>query len=177
MATGKDGSGNNKRSSQLMVLFEKQLQEMLWSEKALVEALPQMGKEASTDELVNALQEHLQETNTHVQKLEQVFKSVEKNVQTVKSLSMEAVLEKGKQMMQECEKGMMCDAAIIAVAQMAEHLEMAAYGTLAHYAEVLEMREAKDIFVQILDQEKNADKKLTKIATSVVNVEAARQEA
>ncbi len=160
-------------SSQLMELFEEQLKDILWAEKALIKAIPNMISVASSKDLIKALKDHQKETNEHVNKLNKVFKMIGKEPKAVKCDAMEGLIAEASEIMEDCEKGPKCDAGIIAAAQKIEHYEIATYGTLREFAETLGFRDAEESLMEILNEEKEADQKLTDIAVQVVNMDAA----
>lgn len=162
------------QSSQLMSLFEEQLKDIYWAEKALTKALPKMIKNAQSDELVEALTSHLEETKGQVERLEKVFKSLNQKAEGKKCDAMEGLLKESEEIMEFCEKGPMCDAGIILASQKVEHYEIASYGTLSVYAKVLGNTEVEALLKETLEEEKKADVKLSKIAQSI-NVEAAEE--
>ena len=159
-------------STQLMKLFEDQLKDMYWAEKALTKALPQMIKNATSGELIEALDNHLQETEEQVSRLEQVFELIEKKATAKKCEAMAGLIKEGKSIMEDCEGGAMCDAGIISAGQKIEHYEIASYGTLHTFASTLGLTEAAELLEQTLNEEKSADETLTEVAVSVVNVRA-----
>lgn len=169
------GSGS-MQESQLQKLFDDELKDIYWAEKALTKAIPKMIRNATSDDLIQALESHLVETQQHVTRLEQVFEIIGKNAVTKKCEAMAGLIEEATQIMEECEKGSMCDAGIISAAQKVEHYEIASYGTLCQFAKTLGLSEVKQILGSILTEEKAADEKLTEVAESAINVEAAHQD-
>ena len=155
----------------LQELFVEELRDAYDGEKRLTKALPKMAKAAESDELRAAFTNHLRETERQIQRLEQVFRTVGEPVRGKKCDGLMGIIEEGKSAMEELE-GSVLDAALIAGAQRAEHYEIAAYGTLAYFAELLGNQRAKDLLGQTLDEEKAADEKLTTIAKSRVNRDA-----
>jgi ferritin-like metal-binding protein YciE len=172
--SSKNSNGNSEgiESSQLMKLFEEQLKDIYWAEKALTKALPKMVKNASPTELIEALENHLQETEEQVSRLEQVFELIEKKATAKKCEGMEGLIKEGQSIMEECESGAMCDAGIIGAGQKIEHYEISTYGTLHAFATTLGLTEVADLLEQTLNEEKTADEKLTEVAMSVVNINA-----
>lgn len=169
-------SSSNMKSSQLMSLFEDGLKDVYWAEKALTKAIPKMAKNATSKELVEALTSHLAETKEQVSRLEQVFESFGKKAVAAKCEAMAGLIKEAEDIMEECETGSMCDAGIILAAQKVEHYEIATYGTLRQFAETLGLTEAATLLESTLKEEKSADAKLTKIAVSAINMEAAETE-
>lgn len=163
------------QSSQLMALFEDQLKDIFWAENALTKALPKMIKKASSEELVEALTMHLEETEMHIQRLNEVFESIDKKPTGKKCDAMEGLLKEADSIMETSEEGAMCDAGIILAGQKVEHYEIATYGTLCAFAKILGNEKANMLLNEILAEEKNADAKLSEIAESI-NVEAATEE-
>ncbi len=161
--------------SQLMKLFEEELKDIYWAEKALVKALPKMAKQAESDELRTALENHLQETEGQVERLEQVFESIGQKASAKKCEAMAGLIEEGEGIMEESEAGPMRDAGIISAGQKIEHYEIASYGTLRQFAQTLGLTEAASLLEQTLNEEKAADEKLTEVAVSAINIEAASQ--
>ena len=150
----------------LQELFVNELRDIYDAEKQITKALPKMAKAAQSDELRAAFEEHLDATRGHVTRLEEVFKLLGIAARGKPCEGMKGLLEEGEEVMKELE-GSTLDAALIASAQKVEHYEIATYGTLATFAEVLEMQEAKDILGQTLEEEKEADEKLTGIAGQI----------
>ncbi|MCC5904630.1 MAG: ferritin-like domain-containing protein [Balneolaceae bacterium] len=164
-------------SSQLMELFEEQLKDILWAEKALIKAIPKMISQAASDDLILILTGHLKETNEQVTRLAKVFKEIGKKPSTIKCDAMEGLITETSVLLEDCEKGPKCDAGIISAAQKIEHYEIATYGTLREFAETLGLKEAEKLLLETLDEEKTADQKLTDIAVDVVNMGAAVKQA
>lgn len=165
------------QSSQLMKLFEDELKDIYWAEKALMKAIPKMIKNATAPELIEALTSHLEETENQVTRLEQVFESIEKKAVAKKCEAMEGLIKEAGEIMESCEPGAMCDAGIISAGQKVEHYEIATYGTLRQFAETLGLTEAATLLEATLNEEKAADEKLSEVATGAINIEAAEEEA
>lgn len=170
-------SNGSMQSSQLMELFEDELKDIYWAEKALIKAIPKMIKNATSQELINALTSHLAETENQVTRLEEVFESIDKKTTAKKCEAMEGLIKEAEEIMESCEEGAMCDAGIISAAQKVEHYEIASYGTLRQFAETLGLTEAVTLLEATLDEEKAADEKLSEVATDTINLEAAQEEA
>lgn len=167
---------NTMQSSQLMKLFEDELKDIYWAEKALTKAIPKMIKKATSEELIEALTSHLAETEEHVTRVEQVFASFGKKAEAVKCEAMTGLIKEAEEIMEECETGSMCDAGIISAGQKVEHYEIATYGTLRQFAETLGLTEAVALLEATLEEEKAADATLTDVAVSAINIEAANME-
>lgn len=174
-ATGKNQSSGMK-SNQLMKLFENELKDIYWAEKALTKAIPKMIKNATSEELIEALEKHLTETKEQVERAEQIFETIGKKAIAKKCEAMDGLIKEAEQIMDECEEGAMCDAGIIAAAQKVEHYEIASYGTLRQFAETLGLDDAVELLQETLDEEKSADEKLTEVAIYAVNIQAEQEE-
>lgn len=173
----KESRKSAMKSSQLMKLFEDELQDIYWAEKALTKAIPKMIDKATSEELIDALTSHLAETEQHIVRVEQVFESFGQKAVAKKCEAMTGLIKEAEEIMEECEDGAMCDAGIISAAQKAEHYEIATYGTLRQFAETLGLKQAVDLLEATLEEEKAADVKLTEVAVSAVNVEASEEKA
>lgn len=177
-ATKKTGSsqGSKKQSSEatgLRELLEDEMKDIYWAEKALVKALPKMAKKATSQDLKDALESHLKETENHVARCEQVFEKLGKPVRAKKCEAMDGLLKEGTEIMSSTEEGVVRDAGIILAGQKVEHYEIATYGTLTEFAKTLGENEVADLLYATLTEEKGADEKLTKVAETCINVEAA----
>ena len=153
--------------------FLDELKDAYDAEKQLTKALPKLAKASASPELRQAFEDHLEETNGHVEKLEQVFQSLDEKVKGKHCDGIAGIIEEGKNVMGEEFEGATLDAVLIASAQRAEHYEIAAYGTLVAWAKVMGHNDAADLLQEILDEEKAADEKLNAIAESGVNEQAA----
>ena len=158
----------------LQELFVEELRDVYDAEKQLTKALPKMAKAVESDELRAALEEHLEITRMQVNRLEEVFKSLGMAARGKTCDGMKGLLEEGSSHMEELE-GSTLDAALIGAAQKVEHYEIATYGTLATWADLLGHQDAKDLLGQTLEEEKEADEKLTMIAGQI-NPEAENEE-
>jgi ferritin-like metal-binding protein YciE len=179
------GSSKSKSSSgdqygieepKLLKLFEDSLKDIYWAEKALTKAIPKMAKKATADELVQALEDHLEETEQQVTKVEQVFEIIGKKPVAKKCEAMNGLIKEAEEIMKETESGAMRDAGIIAAAQKVEHYEIASYGTLRTFAQTLGLNDAAALLESILEEEKTADETLTSVAESTINMQAAEEE-
>jgi ferritin-like metal-binding protein YciE len=153
-------------------LFENELKDIYWAEKALTKAIPKMIKNASSKELVDALNDHLQVTEEQVTRLEEVFESIGMKAQAKKCEAMAGLIKEAEELMEETEKGDVRDAGIILAGQKVEHYEIATYGTLCAFARILGEDKAASLLYDTLEEEKEADVKLTEIAETSINVEA-----
>ena len=163
-------------ASGLTELFEDGLKDIYWAEKALIKAIPLMAKNATSADLIDALNLHLTETEEQVIRLEHIFDLIDKKAVAKKCDAMAGLIEEGKGIIEETEIGVVRDAGIIAASQKIEHYEIATYGTLRQFAETLNLLEVATLLEQTLDEEKNADKKLTEVAVNAINIEAAEIE-
>src|ERR1700742_851598 len=158
------------KDSALNELFIDELKDIYWAEKHLTSALPKMAKAATSDELRTAIQNHLSETENHVTRLEQVFESIGEKASAKKCEAMAGLIKEGDEIVADTEKGTVTrDAGIISAGQKIEHYEIASYGTLKTLATVLGYNEAAELLDATLQEEKNADNKLTQIAESGIN--------
>jgi ferritin-like metal-binding protein YciE len=156
----------------LHTLFLAELADIYDAEKRLTKALPKLAKAASDESLRAAFEAHLEETESHVQKVEQVFEEFETKPRREKCEAIEGLLKEGDQIASENKNAPTIDAALISAAQKVEHYEIASYGCLREWARQLDMSEAVSLLDEILEQEKAADEKLTEIARSGCNAAA-----
>jgi ferritin-like metal-binding protein YciE len=154
-------------------LFLNELRDMYHAEKQLVRALPRMAKAADSDELRQAIEKHLGETEGQVRRLESVFQSVGETARAKRCQGMAGLVEEGKEILEEDGQEPVIDAAIIAAAQKVEHYEIASYGCLITYADLLGEREASRLLKQNLAEEEATDKALTQLAERSINQAAA----
>jgi len=152
----------------LKKFFISDLKDIYWAEKALTKLIPKMIKNATDQELIEALTEHLDETHEHVVRLDDVFASIELKAATKKCEAMAGLIKEAEEIMEETDKGLMRDAGIIAAGQKVEHYEIAAYGTLGAYAEILGYDDAVELLHQTLEEERTADEKLTVVTASAL---------
>jgi ferritin-like metal-binding protein YciE len=157
----------------LQDLMKEDLKDVLHAENQIIKALPKMIKTASNPQLQQAFQMHLEETKGHVDRLEEVMGMMGMPVKGKTCKAMQGIIEEGKEVMGEDAEDDVMDAALIGAAQKVEHYEIATYGTLCTYAELLGLRDAKRLLGQNLEEEKRTDAKLTQLAESVINLEAA----
>jgi len=158
--------------SKLRETFLDELADLYDAEKQLLKALPKMAKAAEHDELKDAFETHLEETEEHVRRLEQVFKSFGSKAKGKKCKAMVGLVEEGEDVIDD-ELG---DAALICAAQKVEHYEIASYGSLQSWASLLEENEAADLLQETLDEEKATDEKLTQVAENAINIEEEQEE-
>jgi ferritin-like metal-binding protein YciE len=163
---------SEEAAADLKDLFEEQVKDIYWAEKALVKALPKMAKNASSEQLVEAINNHLEETKMQVGRLEDVFKALGKKAQAKKCEAMQGLIDEGNSIVEETEPGPVRDAGIIGACQKIEHYEIATYGTLSAFAKLLGEQEVEQLLTETLDEEKNADEVLTEVAESGINWQA-----
>lgn len=155
-------------------LYVDQLKDLYSAETQLTAALPKLAKAASTPALQEAFQMHLEETKGHVQRIEQIFETLEGSPKGKKCKAMEGLIEEGAELLKEKNKfeAEVLDAGLIGAAQRVEHYEIAAYGTARTLAQQLGDTAAANLLQQTLDEEYAADQKLTALATGGINAEA-----
>lgn len=157
-----------KKLEGLQDLFVEELQDLLDAEKQLVRAIPAMAKAASDEELVSALREHLEVTKGHVERLGQVFESLDKKPKSRPCKGIRGIVEEGKEMIQQ-EKGQpVMDTSIAASARKVEHYEMVAYESVCGLAKQLGLNDAAGLLKQTLEEEIQADRELAKICQRLV---------
>ena len=155
-------------------LYIHELKDLFSAEQQLVKALPKMAKAASNKELVAGFQEHLEQTKGHAQRLEQILSSHQQTTRGPKCKGMEGIVAEGAEMIGEEADDEVKDAGLIAAAQRVEHYEMAGYGTARTYAELLGDKEGAKLLGVTLEEERETDQKLSKLAKSAVKVAAAK---
>ena len=148
------------------------LKDLYSAEKQLVKALPKMVKAASNSDLQKAFQDHLRQTEGHVERIERIFSDMGGSPRGKKCVGMEGLVQEGAEIMKENADPNVMDAGLIAAAQKVEHYEIAGYGTARTWAERMGHNSAAQLLQQTLDEESMANEKLTKIAESHVNVQA-----
>jgi ferritin-like metal-binding protein YciE len=153
-------------------LFYETLKDIYYAEKTLVKALPRMAKNANSDELREAFEHHLEETEGQVERLEQVFELIDKPARAKTCEAIKGLTEEAKEVMKEFKNSDALDAGLLSAAQAVEHYEISRYGTLVAWANRLGLEDAAELLEETLAEEKNADKTLTEIAESTVNQQA-----
>jgi ferritin-like metal-binding protein YciE len=167
------GMDPDKDNSALQELFLDELKDIYWAEKHLIRNLPKMAKQATSDELKNAIEWHLKETEVHIERLERVFESVAKKAIPKLCEAMSGLIEEAEEIISGTEDGSIVrDVAIISCMQKIEHYEIATYGTLRTLANVMSHKRAEDLFAETLAEEKGCDTSLTEIAESYVYEQA-----
>lgn len=153
--------------STMQELLIDELKDIYSAEKQITRALPKMAKATTSEELKQAFQNHLEETQGQIERLDQVFEILGKSSRGKTCHGMQGVLEEGSEVIEETDKSVVRDAALISAAQRVEHYEMAAYGAVCEYARILGQNDIVSLLEANLAEEKAADKKLTGIAKSV----------
>lgn len=160
--------------SELEELFIAELQDAYSAEHQLIKAMPKMVKAAQSQELRDAFEEHLRQTEQHAERLKQVFELFDRPAKAKKCHAMAGLVEEAKEMISETRKSAAADAALISAAQKVEHYEIATYGTLCTWAKLLNQRQALDLLKSNLAEEENTDKRLTSLAMAQANLKASR---
>jgi ferritin-like metal-binding protein YciE len=158
----------------LQDLFVAQLKDLYNAEGQIIKALPKMIKKASAPQLKRAFQEHLEVTKEQLDRLEQVFDTLGEKAKGKTCKAMKGIIEEAEESMSEDAEPEVLDAALIADAQRVEHYEIAGYGTVRAYASLLGNDKAAELLQQTLDEEGEADEKLTSLAETLINVQAQR---
>jgi len=160
----------------LEILYVEELRDIYNAENQLLKALPKMAKAASSPELKQGFEDHLELTKEHVTRLEEIFEKLDKKPTGKTCKAMKGLVEEGSEIMDEEGEDFVLDAGLIAAAQKVEHYEIASYGTVRAWAEMLGEEDAAELLQQTLDEEGETDKKLTELAEEIVNVQAAAAE-
>jgi ferritin-like metal-binding protein YciE len=153
-------------------LYVDELKDLYSAEHQLLVALPKMAHAATDPKLRTAFEDHLEETHGQVKRLERIFEKLDASPKGKKCKAMEGLVTEGKEVIDEDYNPAVRDAALIAAAQRVEHYEMAGYGCVRTFARLLGEEEAADLLQETLDEEGNADKKLTKLAETGINADA-----
>ncbi|RFZ81845.1 ferritin-like domain-containing protein [Mucilaginibacter terrenus] len=160
----------NVEESALNELFIDELKDIYWAETHLVKALAKLAKKATTDELRQAIETHIEQTENQVTRLESVFDSIEEKASAKKCEAMAGLIKESEEIVSDTEDGSITrDAGIISACQKVEHYEIASYGTLKTLAGVLGYTEAVELLDATLQEEKQTDELLTQIAVSAIN--------
>ncbi len=154
-------------------LFLHTLKDVYYAEKQILKALPRMAKAAESEELKQAFETHREETQGQIERLEEVFKILEKPARGVQCEAINGIIEESKEVMEDFADSEALDAGILAAAQAVEHYEITRYGSLKTWAEELGMRDAVKLLDQTLQEEKKTDQLLTQLAEARVNTKAA----
>ena len=160
------------KENQLKEIYVEELKDLYSAENQLVKALPKMAKASTSEDLRAGFEEHLEQTKGHVQRLEDIFKTLGENPKGKTCKGMQGLVTEGSEMIEEEGEGEGLDVGLISAAQRVEHYEIAGYGSVAAYADLLGEEEAASLLRMTLEEEKETDKKLTELAREI-NVEAA----
>jgi ferritin-like metal-binding protein YciE len=160
------------RLGSLNDLYLDELRDLYSAESQLVKALPKMAKAASSAELRSAFEDHLEQTRGHVSRLEQIFAKLDASPKGKKCKAMVGLIGEGKEVMDEDADANVMDAALIAAAQRVEHYEIAGYGCARSFARLLGDEKSAELLQETLDEEAAADRKLTELAESGINIQA-----
>lgn len=153
-------------------LYVEELRDVYNAENQLLKALPKMAKGASSDELRQAFEDHLEETQNHIERLDEIFEALDEKATGKTCKAMKGLVEEGSEILKEDGEESVLDAGIIAAAQKVEHYEIATYGTLRTWATLLGEDEAAELLQETLNEEGDADKRLNELAEEIVNPEA-----
>jgi ferritin-like metal-binding protein YciE len=162
----------SEMNTDLHELFLDELADVYNAEQQLIKALPKMAKAAESDELREALESHLEETQEHAQRLEQVAEGLDESIKRKTCAAMKGLIEEANDLLKEQKNSSALDAAIIAAGQKVEHYEIASYGTLIAWARQMGHDDAVSLLEETLEEEKQADQKLTAVAESEANQRA-----
>jgi ferritin-like metal-binding protein YciE len=154
-------------------LFLDELKDLYSAETQLLKAIPKMAKASSSPDLRGGFQKHLEQTKGHVERLDQIIGALGASPKGKKCKAMEGLIEEGKEIMEQDAEPSVMDAALIAAAQKVEHYEIASYGTVRTWAELLGQSKAVRLLQQTLNEEKATDEQLSKLALLTVNEHAA----
>src|SRR5438105_6219880 len=164
------------QNTKLNEFFLAQLQDLYWAEKKLVKTLPKLADAATSFKLKQAFNDHLEQTITHVSRLENVFDLIGEEPKALKCHAMAGIVDEGEDIIDETDTGTaQRDVGLIFAAQKAEHYEIATYGGLAQLARTMGHKDAAELLEQTLSEEKMADELLTKIAKEDANVKASTE--
>lgn len=161
------------KGKHLEELFEETLKDIYFAEKKIVTALPKMAKAAQSDELRAAFEKHLEETEGQVERLEEIFKLIDKPARGKTCPGILGIIEEGQEVMKEFKGSDALDAGLVAGAQAVEHYEITRYGTLIAWAEQLGLDEVAGLLKETLEEEEATDEALTALAESAINYQAA----
>jgi ferritin-like metal-binding protein YciE len=161
--------GKSEKLENLEDLYLHELKDIYSAEKQLTKALPKLAKAASSEELKSAFEEHLKQTEGQIKRLDQIFERIGESSSGPKCEGMEGLLKEGETLLKEKASEEVLDAGIITAAQKVEHYEIASYGSLCTFAELLGHEEDAELLKETLGEEKETDEKLTELAESGVN--------
>jgi len=172
MSSGEDTESDSHMDTDLHRLFLDELADLYSAEQQLTKALPKMAKAAESDELREALEQHLEETEEHLSRLEQVAESLDETLKKKTCKAMKGLIEEADDIVKEQKDSKALDAGIIAACQKVEHYEIASYGTVCAWAEQMGHDDALELLRQTEEEEVSADEKLTEVAETIANQRA-----
>lgn len=176
MKNNQTGVSHEMKTSPFHQLFLDNIKDIYWAENALVKALPKMQKAATSDKLKDAIGNHLLETENHVERLKRVFALLDEEPEEKKCDAMAGLIKEANELVDETKDDTFVrDSAIILAAQKIEHYEIATYGSLRVWANIMEHTEVESLLSETLSEEKNADTTLTDIAEQNINQEASEE--
>ncbi|MDB6109712.1 MAG: hypothetical protein JWR69_1462 [Pedosphaera sp.] len=161
-----------QKINSLAGLFLEEVKDLYSAEKQLTKALPKVAKKASSPELKSALEEHLTQTEGHINRLEEVFRMLGQKPKARPCVAMKGILEEASEIMSEKAEPAVLDAALIGAAQKVEHYEIASYGTVVQWAKQMGRDDIKTLLGQTLDEEEKTDQKLSQLAKTRINIQA-----
>jgi ferritin-like metal-binding protein YciE len=167
-----EGKRDGMKLDTLKTLYIDELRDLYNAEQQLVKALPKMAKGASSVELQDAFEKHLEQTKTHVERLEEVFEEIGERPKGKTCKAMKGLIEEGSEILHEDGEESVLDAGIIVAAQKVEHYEIAGYGSVRTFAQLLGKDRSADLLQTTLDEESEANELLNKLAEDIVNPEA-----
>jgi ferritin-like metal-binding protein YciE len=156
----------------LQKLYTNELRDLYNAENQLLKALPKMAKAASSEELKDAFEKHLEQTKSHVERLEQVFEELDEKPKGKTCRAMKGLVEEGSEILRQDGEESVLDAGIIVAAQKVEHYEIAGYGSVRTFAHLLGQNKAAELLQTTLDEESETNELLNRLAESVINPEA-----
>jgi ferritin-like metal-binding protein YciE len=167
-----EGKTNGMKLDTLKTLYIDELRDLYNAENQLIKALPKMAKAASSEELQDAFEKHLEQTKTHVERLEEVFEEIGEKPKGKTCKAMKGLIEEGSEILHEDGEESVLDAGIIVAAQKVEHYEIASYGSVRTFAQLLGKDRSADLLQTTLDEESEANEVLNRLAEDIVNPEA-----
>lgn len=175
--SGTNGSEALTKESRLEKFFHDQLKDIYYAEQQLIKALQEMKEACTTEELEDAFEDHLKQTERHIKRLEKIFMMLGKKAEGKKCEAMDGLIREGRTIISETKQGTMTrDAALIIAAQKVEHYEIASYGGLVQLAVTLGKHNAADLLDKTLNEEEQTDRMLTEIAERHINIDASEEE-
>ena len=151
----------------LKTLYVNELKDLLDAENQLIKAIPKMAQASASTELRSGFEHHLEQTRNHAKRIEQILQALGETAKGTKCKGMQGIVAEGKEMLDEDYEGAVMDSAIISAAQRVEHYEIAGYGCVREFAELLGENEAVSLLGKTLEEEKETDRKLTELAHSI----------